>query len=222
MFFDRRCPVCGQPHRTICAPCVDLLRLAPELDVPWLDRLVPLFFYDDAAARLILAAKNGGRRDLLRWAGGHLGAAFAGPGDAARSIDVVSWVPAHPEQRKTRGYDQGQLIARAVGSRLGVRARPLLVRRSGASRKGLGRIDRLAGPEVQVRRRVRGSVLLVDDVMATGASLERCADVLRSAGADHVSGAIIAASTPKSGGQPAQPASTIYIGSSSGRSPEAT
>lgn len=221
MFFDRRCPVCGQSHRTICVPCVDSLELLDDLDVPWLDRLTPLFSYDDASSRLILAAKNGGRRDLLGWAGRHLGAAVAAA-PAPLDVDLVTWVPAHPDQRRARGYDQGQLLARAVAGQLGIRTKALLVRRSGASRKGLGRDDRLVGPDVRARRSVRGSVLVIDDVMATGGSLERCADVLRSAGAERVSGAIVAASTTKSGVRAARIGSTIYIGTPTGNRPQAT
>lgn len=197
MFFDRRCPVCGQSHRTICVACVDSFELLGDLTVPWLDRLTPLFSYDDPSSRLILAAKNGGRRDLLGWAGRHLGSAIlAHPVPVA--IDIVTWVPAQPNQRRQRGYDQGQLLARAVARRIRVPSRPLLARGSGASRKGLGRHDRLQGPEVRSRGTARGSVLIVDDVMATGASLERSAEVLRSAGAERVSGAIVAAATTNS------------------------
>lgn len=220
MFFDRRCPVCGQPHRTVCVGCIDSLQLSDDILVPWLDRLTPLFLYDDASARLILAAKNGGRRDLLRWAGSHLGSAVATRSQS--TIDVVTWVPAHPSQQRTRGYDQGQVLARAVAKRLGVRAKPMLQRRGGVSQKGLGRVDRLAGPDVGCRRPVQGSVLLIDDVMATGASLERCAASLRSAGAQQVSGAIVAASTSNSDSWSAPPSSTIYIGNVMGVRPQTT
>lgn len=220
MFFDRRCPMCGQPHRTVCLPCVDSLRLMADVVVPWLDRLTPLFVYDDESAKLILAAKNGGRRDLLRWSGHQLGAAVAA--GAGASIDVVTWVPAHPAQVRARGFDQGQILAQAVAKQLRCRAKPLLRRRGGVSRKGLGRAERLAGPQVRCRRPVGGHVLLVDDVMATGTSLEHCAAALRMSGADRVSGAIVAASPPKSAGLPAVLDSTIYIGSSSGIRPQAT
>lgn len=221
MFFDRRCPVCGRSHRTVCRTCLDQFELLAGMSAPRIDHLTPLFSYDDASSRLILAAKNGGRRDLLRWAGGHLGNAVA-PSAGAGDIEVVTWVPAHPEQRRSRGYDQGQILAGAVASRLGVRSRRLLVRRGGSTRKGLGRVDRLAGPTVQSRRPFRGNVLLVDDVMATGASLARCADVLRSAGAGRVFGAVVAASTTKTPDRSAEVGSSIYIGTSSGKGPEAT
>jgi len=220
MFFERRCPVCSQLHRTICLRCVDSLELAEELQVPGLDQATALFNYDDASARLILAAKNGGRRDLLRWAGRHLATAVA---SEAVTIDIVTWVPAHPEQRRTRGYDQGQILARAVAKQLDSRARPLLQRRSsGSSRKGLDRVDRLTGPDVYARRRSGGNVLLVDDVMATGTSLECCATVLRAAGAERVSAAIVATSTSRSHARSAEAGSTIYIGISSGNRPQAT
>lgn len=220
MFFERRCPVCGRSHRTLCVPCVDSLELLDgDLSVPGLDGVTSLFSYDDASARLILAAKNGGRRDLLRWSGAHLGRGLA---SRRLPIHVVTWVPAHPEQRRTRGYDQGQVLARSVAKALGVRARPTLQRRDGASRKGLGRLDRLEGPEVKPLRAVEGGVLLVDDVMATGSSLERCADVLRSAGANEVFGAVVAASTTKSAALAPRVASTIYIGGSSGNRLQAT
>lgn len=208
MLFDRRCPVCGEPHRTVCVRCVDRLSLAPAADPYWADHLTQLFVYDDAAARVVLAAKNGGRRDLLRWAGRLLAARI--PVDSP--IDGITWVPAHPDQRRVRGYDQGELLARAIGKRLGVRVRPLLLRRGGATRKGLDRLDRLAGPDVSARRAVNGHVLLIDDVIATGSSLRRSADALRNAGASSVSAAVVAASPSKSGALPAPLGSTIYIG----------
>ena len=205
MLFERRCPVCGRPHRLVCGSCIDGFELAPDLEVAWVAELTPLFVYDDASAPFLLAAKNGGRRDLLRWAGGHLGSVVARrQGSAAADLTAVTWVPAHPRQRRARGYDQGQVLARVVARRLGVRAQPLLVRRSGASRRGLGRTDRLVGPEIECRRRLRGRVLLVDDVMATGTSLERSADALRSAGAERVTGAVVAASTQISSALPAR------------------
>lgn len=220
MFFDRRCPVCGEPQRTVCVACVDTLQLSADLPAPWLDRLTPLFVYDEASARLILAAKNGGRRDLLRWSGHQLGVVVAA--GAGVGVDVVTWVPAHPDQVRVRGFDQGQILAQAVAKQLGRRAKPMLRRRGGVSRKGLGRAERLAGPQVRCRRPVGGHVLLVDDVMATGTSLKRCAVALRMSGAARVSGAVVAASPPNSGGLPAPLDSTIYIGSSPGIRPQST
>lgn len=227
MFFDRRCPVCGKAQRTVCRPCVDQFELVPaaeadELAVVGLASLTSLFRYDETSSRLILAGKNGGRRDLLRWAGTHLAGVIERELAAADQIDAVTWVPAHPEQRSTRGYDQGEVLARAVARQLSCRSRPLLSRRAGASRKGLPRIDRLAGPAVEVSRSVSGAVLLVDDVMTTGTSLERCAAALLDAGAEQVFGAVVAASTERSAGLRAQNDSRIYIGTSSGNRPQAT
>lgn len=196
MFFERRCPICGRSDSQVCPSCASRLRPAPSVRVEGIDAVIALLAYDDASARLILAAKNGGRRDLLRWAAAHLADEVDRTGFDRPAIDLVTWVPAHPRQRRDRGYDQGEVLARHIGRRLGVRCRSTLWRRGGASQKGRGRLDRLDGPTVRARRRsVAGTVLLVDDVTTTGTSLRRSAEALIANGALGICAAVIAAST---------------------------
>lgn len=217
VIFERRCPVCASPHRTLCPGCVDQLELSGPIAVPGLDAVTALFVYDAASARLVLAGKNGGRRDLMRWAGELLGR----QAERLARPDVVTWVPAHPAQRRRRGFDQGQILARGVAASVGVPARRLLRRSGGASRKGLDRSARLVGPSVRSRS-TSGVVMLVDDVSTTGSSLMRCAEALRRSGADRVIGAVVAASTANFCELPAQLGDTIYIGRPSGVRPAAT
>lgn len=193
MFFERRCPVCGASSRLLCRPCAARLRPGPPIQVEGLTTTTALLAYDDVSAELVVAGKNGGRRDLLRWFAHHLAAAVADGPVPAESIQVVTWVPAHPAQRRTRGYDQGEILARTVARRLGIRCQPLLRRTGGGRQKGLARADRLDGPSVRHRRLVSGHVLLIDDVATTGASLQRSAAALRIAGAHRVDGAVVAA-----------------------------
>ena len=193
MFFERRCPVCGASSRLLCRPCASRLRPGPSIQVEGLATTTALLTYDDVSSELVVAGKNGGRRDLLEWSAHHLAAAVADGPVPVDSIQVVTWVPAHPTQRRARGYDQGEIIARTVARRLGIRCRPLLRRTGGGRQKGLARADRLDGPAVRHRRQVSGHVLLVDDVATTGASLQRSASALMIAGADRVDGAVVAA-----------------------------
>jgi len=193
MFFDRRCPLCGVATRGVCVPCVNQLDRAPESTVAGLDRVIALFAYDQRSSRLVLAGKNGGRRDLLRWVALHLADAVRRQCEPS-TIDVVTWVPAHPSQRRVRGFDQGEILARTVARSLRLPCRATLRRRPGVSQKGRTRSQRLEGPRLDPKRRVAGTVLLVDDVVTTGASLERSAVELRRAGADHVVAAVMAAS----------------------------
>ena len=109
------------------------------------------------------------------------------------TFDLLSWAPLSRKRLRRRGYDQARLLARAVGERLNVPVTPVLVKRrdipaqSGlleqAARRAnvLGAYELLPGAEVTGRR-----VLLVDDVVTSGATLSECARVLLTAGAAQV------------------------------------
>lgn len=206
----RHCPVCRRPAPSICGSCLAALpRWAPPPMGVWgddrvaglgLDRFSALFAYEPPVARMILAAKNGGRHDVLAVLGHALARQLftqtvAGDGLGEKvGVDVVTWVPASRRQARRRGYDQGRELALAAARPLGLPARPLLRRAGREAQAGRNRIDRLAGPSLQARGRCRPArVLLVDDVATTGASLARAAAVLRAAGAGSVSAAVVAA-----------------------------
>ena len=106
--------------------------------------------------------------------------------------DLVVPVPLHPARLRRRGFNQAAILARAAARNLG-RFAPGVLRRSGvaASQTALGRRARLRnvrGAFDVNRRAVLGgrSVLLVDDVLTTGATARECARVLLDAGAQLV------------------------------------
>jgi predicted amidophosphoribosyltransferase len=116
-------------------------------------------------------------------------------------VDVVTWAPTGSGRRAARGFDQAELVARAVARRLGLPCRRLLFRVHGASQTGRSRAERLTGPVFVARptRRAR-RVLVVDDVVTTGATLRAAARALAVSGADHVVLAAVGA-TPAIGRQ---------------------
>jgi competence protein ComFC len=102
-------------------------------------------------------------------------------------VDVVTWAPTSARRVRRRGYDQAEAIARAIARQLGVPCRRLLYRAHGGPQTGKSRADRLAGPAFRARQPRSGlSVLVVDDVVTTGATLRTAAEALRSAGVAHV------------------------------------
>ncbi len=141
------------------------------------------FLYEGALARAMRGLKFAGWR---AWVPG-LAAAMATFRDMGG--DVVTWVPLHPRRRARRGFDQAEWLSRAVAARLGLPVSRLLVRvedtpaqapRGGAERRrALRTAFRAAGPGP-------ASVLLVDDVLTTGATAAACARALHAAGTRRV------------------------------------
>jgi len=114
---------------------------------------------------------------------------------ARQPFDVITWVPATNPNRRRRGFDQGQLLARGLAIDRGLPLKRLLRRGDPISQTGRSRGERLAGPELVAAGLITGHVLIVDDVITTGASMSSAAQVLRRAGADRIT-AIAAAYTP--------------------------
>lgn len=113
-------------------------------------------------------------------------------------VDLITWAPSSSERRRSRGFDQAELLARAVASRAGLPVRRLVRRRNDLPQTARDREGRLAGPSLQPRgRRLRRfpTVLVIDDVSTTGATLRAMAEVLRSHGAGEVAGLVATRAT---------------------------
>ncbi len=104
-------------------------------------------------------------------------------------VDLITWAPASPERRRRRGFDQAELLARAVAGRRGMRVRRLACRHNDVPQTARDRVGRIAGPALSpVGRRLRGrpSVLVIDDVSTTGATMRSMARLLVARGAGDV------------------------------------
>ncbi len=156
--------------------------------------------YDERSRRLVLPFKHGDRTDIARACGGWMARAGA---ELLAEADLVAPVPLHWRRLFSRRYNQAQLLARIVvgaappSSRDSARARlvPDLLqrRRWTGSQGGLGGKERRDNVRHAFALNPRWaaalagrSVLLVDDVLTTGATIDACTRVLQRGGARHV------------------------------------
>jgi ComF family protein len=188
------CPVCLRLGPAPCDDCAAELRPAPLVPHdPALDGCRALLAYDGAARELVARLKYRNARAALPGLARAM-AALVEPG----GHDMVTWVPTTTERRRARGYDQAELLARAVARTLRLPCRRLLRRLPGPAQTGRSARERRGGPRLATSRRsVPARLLVVDDVITTGGTVSAAARTLRAAGATRVV-ALAAAHTPPS------------------------
>jgi ComF family protein len=201
--FPQRCPTCGVPSsaaRLLCGACRTAIPSVPYAlcarclvrgREPVGCRAHPDFtvhaawLFDEPARAFVHALKFAARPRLALAAAPALAAALPAP-----RFDLIAAVPLHSLRQRARGYNQAAALADALAAALGVPYAPGLIERvrptgrqvgRGAAlrRAGLRGAFRLPRPAAARGR----SVLIVDDVMTTGATLDACLGELAGAGA---------------------------------------
>ena len=174
----RCCPRCGLP-----LPCG---RRCPG-DGSSLDRAWAPVAFEGPARALVHALKFRGALGVADVMAAQI-VATAPPGLLAPPAVLVP-VPTHASRRRARGFDHADHLARALARRTGLEMARCLARRGKPTRQaGSSRAARRAPGRIEIAV-VRGpprSVLLVDDVHTTGATLETCGHAVRQAGAHTV------------------------------------
>jgi ComF family protein len=162
------------------------------------DRARSYAAYDGAVVRAIVMLKFERIEPLGAWFADRLWETVKRDGKAL-AADIVVPVPLHRQRERERGYNQADLVARPLARRLGLPYRAVLLVRTRP------RPDKQVLSLSERWESVRGAfatrpgsqvdnlrVLLVDDVMTTGATLDACARALREAGAKSVIGLTVA------------------------------
>lgn len=166
----------------------------------FLDSWTAVWYYKGCIRKSILRFKFYGARHYAPAYGRML--AMRIRQEYAEQFDVLTWVPTSCLRRLTRGYDQAQLLAEAVGQELEMTpVRTLCKVRHNRAQSGIAgqekrRANVLGAYKVACPQELRGKrVLLLDDVITTGATAGECARVLLTAGAKEVHCGCVAAAT---------------------------
>lgn len=195
LIFPPRCPGCGKAGALVCASCERKIDsnfwVIPEASRP----ITPLAglhtsrSYTEPLIQVIHAFKYENQPRLAGFLGKYLYSAYQAH---AWPADLVTAVPLHADRLRERGYNQAELLAEALAECLGLPCVPGALTKTRhteqqARLSAQERLQNVAGAftadSVQILNK---SIIIVDDVVTTGATLRQCATALIAAGAARV------------------------------------
>ena len=202
--FPEKCILCGKILKNgetdLCRLCRETAPVYSQgkLNVQFLDSFTAVWYYEESVRRSLLRFKFRGARHYAKSFGRLL--AMAVMQAHPEGIDLITWVPVSFLRKLRRGYDQVELIANVVSEELGIPCEKTLKKvRHNRPQSGLDSHPerranvlgayRCTNPELTKNKRI----LLLDDILTTGATAGECARVLLTAGGSEVHCAVVAA-----------------------------
>lgn len=204
LLFPPKCVLCGKILESramdLCSGCRIHAPAYPnhKRSTQFLDSFAAVWYYEGSVRGSLLRFKFRGRRSYARSYGRLLAMKILQ--QHPQGLDVLTWVPISRRRRLARGYDQVELLAKAVGRELGMTPEPLLAKirhnrpQSAIHGYEKRRANVLGVYRVRSPERIAGKrILLLDDILTTGATAGECARVLKTAGAKEIHCAAVAA-----------------------------
>ena len=202
--FPPKCVLCGKlldnDEMDLCHTCRVEAPYYPgtKSKLQFLDSFTAVWYYEENVRLSLIRFKFYNARSFARPYGRLLAMKLLQ--QYPEGFDILTWVPISYLRKRRRGYDQVELLARAVGQELGLTPIPLLkkIRNNRQQSSITGEAERRANVLGVYRVLDEDSsqgkrILLLDDILTTGATAGECARVLLTAGAKEVHCAAVAA-----------------------------
>ena len=203
LLFPPKCIMCvrflKKEETDLCHDCRAALEPFPgsKTNIPFVAHWTALWYYKGNVRNSIHRFKFGRRQHYAASYGRLLGMLLSG--SIYTDVDLVTWVPVSALRKFSRGYDQSKLLADALGGELSLPVIRVLKKiRHTPPQSTLGRAPQRRANVLNAYKIVDPSliagkrILLLDDVVTTGATASECARMLLTAGAKQVNLATIA------------------------------
>ena len=204
ILYPPKCVLCkrllSKEETDLCGSCrreaseYPLRKTKPQ----FLDSFAAVWYYEESVRGSLLRFKFRGARSYAAAYGRFVAMKLLQT--QPEGFDVLTWIPVSPLRKLRRGYDQVELIARAVGRELDMTPVSTLKKirhnrpQSGITGAEKRKANVLGAYRAVSPEKVAGKrVLLLDDILTTGATMSEAARVLKTAGAKEVHGAAVAA-----------------------------
>jgi ComF family protein len=195
IIYPHPCLYCGRFAATdkhgFCNECMEILKPSlKKYENTWF-----LFSYEEKIASLLKSSKYASRPYYIKMLAGLMGSLMK---EAGVTYDMVIYVPMNRKSMGIRGYNQSRVAAKNISSHINSKLDDdvLYKAKENDRQAGLSRTERKLNVRdvYSCRKRIgKGiSILLVDDIMTTGSTLDECIRVLRNFGASRVDRAVIA------------------------------
>ena len=202
LLYPPKCVLCSRPltdeQTDLCHDCRQSVKdfTFAKNNIPFVARWSALWYYSDNVRYSILRYKFYHKRSFARCYGRLLAMKLSREMD---SFDVLSWIPIATLRKWRRGYDQVELIAKVIAQELGIPLVPTLRKiRNTPPQSGLAGLSRRRANVLGAYKPINISqfegkrVLLLDDIVTTGATASECARTLLTAHAKEVSLLVVA------------------------------
>ena len=197
LLFPPKCVLCGKVlehyEQDVCASCRESVPICPpaKQKMPFLEGWCAIWYYQDDVRQSILRYKFGNRRSYAQSYARLLARKLKE--EFPEGFDILTWVPISPMRKLTRGFDQVEKLAKALAKPLGMHPVRALKKirhnrpQSGISEPAHRRANVLGAYKAIRPEQLWGKrVLLLDDVITTGATAGECARILLTSGAREV------------------------------------